>query len=172
MGGRSLDFAHNYDSAWKTVPLLPQLMDCMLRGGYTYSLDVATTNARVTEPIPHVATTNAWITASVRFHFPFHRLQVDVLSNSGDTRLWDALQMAYTLIKKWKSTWKAKAKQRRAAEHRRKNASGGRSNGDEGNKNGNTASGSREGTREEEPIVRVLVLSDGTDTKSDASAHL
>lgn len=119
-----------------------------------------------------VATTNSCISAPVRSHFPLHHLQVDILSNSGDTRLWDALQMAYTLIKKWKATWKAKAKQRRAAEHRRKNASGGRSNGDEGSQNVNTASGSRERTREEEPILRVLVLSDGKDTKSDASAHL
>lgn len=72
--------------------------------------------------------------------------------------------MAYTLIKKWKSTWKAKAKQRRAADHRRKTATAtaGRGNGDEDS----------QASREEEPIVRVLVLSDGKDTKSDGSAHL
>ncbi|CAM9335653.1 unnamed protein product [Laminaria digitata] len=76
--------------------------------------------------------------------------------------------MSYTLIKQWKSTWKSKAKQRRATEVRSKSTAAGRAGrsssngGDEGNQNG----------REEEPIVRVLVLSDGKDTKSDSSAHL
>ena len=94
-----------------------------------------------------------------------HHFQVDILSNSGDTRLWDALQMAYTLIKKWKSSWKSKAKQRSAAWHRRKNTAAGRRNGDEDNQG-------LQASAEDEPIVRVLVLSDGKDTKSDTSAHL
>ncbi|CAN0388188.1 unnamed protein product, partial [Laminaria digitata] len=56
------------------------------------------------------------------------RDQANVLTNSGDTRLWDALEAAYTLIKA--------------------------------------------GSEEELPILRILVLSDGKDTKSDASAHV
>ena len=74
--------------------------------------------------------------------------------------------MAYTLIKKWRSTWKSRAKQRRAADHRRKNPStAGRSNVGDGDRDS-------QASRDEEPIARVLVLSDGKDTKSDASAHL
>lgn len=98
--------------------------------------------------------------------FSLYQLQVDALSNSGDTRLWDALQMAYTVIKTWKSSWRSKAKKRRTAEKRRR-ADAARGNSTESNKT-HVISGSEE----EFPILRILVLSDGEDTKSDTSAHL
>ena len=96
---------------------------------------------------------------------PVHQPQVDVLSNSGDTRLWDALEKASSLIMGWKSTWVSKAKERLTAENRRRAdpVCGKSTEGDQ--------TCVLSGSEEELPILRILVLSDGRDTKSSASAH-
>lgn len=136
-----------------TYTVYRQAFVSLLRSSRIHILDVATAK-------------KAWKVALIRPRPPLHQLQVDVLSHSGGTRLWDALQMAYTLIKTWKASWHSKAEKRQAAEHRSKSdAASGDSN--EGNQS-NVSSGSDD----EVPILRVLVLSDGEDTKSEASAHL
>lgn len=113
-----------------------------------------------------VATAETWKLVTICRRFPLHRPQVDVLSNRGDTRLWDALEKAYSLITGWKSAWRSKAEERLTAENRRK-ADAARGSSTEGGKTYVSS-----GSQEELPILRILVLSDGKDTKSDASAHL
>eukprot|EP00752_Nemacystus_decipiens_P013348 g11818.t1 len=84
------------------------------------------------------------------------REKVDALTAYGDTKLWDAISEACTVLEKWREEWREKAEER-AAERLRKKKSGGLKGPNAG--------------KEEEPILRIMVLSDGNDTKSRMTAH-
>lgn len=66
--------------------------------------------------------------------------------------------MACTLLERWRAGWLQQAKKRRAAE-RLVNS---KAEGDRATMSTRT---------EKEPLLRVVVLSDGDDTKSSAKAH-
>eukprot|EP00903_Cladosiphon_okamuranus_P014066 g13074.t1 len=84
------------------------------------------------------------------------RDEVDALCHRGDTSLWDALSQACTSLEKWMKDWRGGAKRRLAERKKKEKSSGG---------------GSVPVPKEEEPVLRIMVLSDGNDTKSSTTAH-
>ncbi|CBJ28324.1 conserved unknown protein [Ectocarpus siliculosus] len=91
--------------------------------------------------------------------FENFRDEVDTLTPAGNTKLFDAISEACTLLEKWQTEWVEKADKRKEEENRKRKAAG----GDQAN-HGPVPD-------EKRPVLRVVVLSDGKDTKSTISAH-
>lgn len=106
--------------------------------------------------------------------------QVDALKYQGDTKLWDALEMAYSLLKKRSDKWRGVAQKRKNSFECRHDSTSdaaystardrGRGCGVGGGGGGGGECGD-DLEDEEPPLLRIVVLSDGKDTKSVVGAH-